>query len=94
MRNHPHVVASYLGSTREVIERSGPTPVLDAPPEGGTSMTQTDDATAPQFKAADEQVAYEDLGWFRRILAQVHELVQRRAVVAVLGAAARARSAR
>jgi ABC-type branched-subunit amino acid transport system ATPase component/branched-subunit amino acid ABC-type transport system permease component len=24
VRNHPHVVASYLGSTREVIERSGP----------------------------------------------------------------------
>jgi ABC-type branched-subunit amino acid transport system ATPase component/ABC-type branched-subunit amino acid transport system permease subunit len=31
VRNHPHVVASYLGSTREVIERSGPAPVL-----GGT----------------------------------------------------------
>jgi branched-chain amino acid transport system ATP-binding protein len=28
VRNHPHVVASYLGSTREVIERSGTTRVL------------------------------------------------------------------
>jgi ABC-type branched-subunit amino acid transport system ATPase component/ABC-type branched-subunit amino acid transport system permease subunit len=26
VRNDPHVVASYLGSTREVIERSGPAP--------------------------------------------------------------------
>ena len=32
IRNHPHVVASYLGSTREVIERSGPT--TTAAPEG------------------------------------------------------------
>ncbi len=31
VRNHPHVVASYLGSTRAVIERSGPT---SAEPEG------------------------------------------------------------
>jgi branched-chain amino acid transport system ATP-binding protein len=31
VRNHPHVVASYLGSTREVIERSDTTRVL-----GGT----------------------------------------------------------
>ena len=30
-------------------------------------MTQTE-TEAPQFKAADEQVAYEDLSWFRRIL--------------------------
>jgi ATP-binding cassette subfamily B protein len=30
-------------------------------------MTQTD-TEAPQFKAADEQVRYEDLSWFRRIL--------------------------
>ena len=27
--NHPHVVASYLGSSREVIERSGPGAVLE-----------------------------------------------------------------
>jgi ATP-binding cassette subfamily B protein len=30
-------------------------------------MTQTE-TEAPQFKAADEQVAYADLSWFRRIL--------------------------
>ena len=30
-------------------------------------MTQTE-TEAPQFKAADEQVAYKDLSWFRRIL--------------------------
>jgi branched-chain amino acid transport system ATP-binding protein len=32
VRNHPHVVASYLGSTRAVIERSGPT--ISTEPEG------------------------------------------------------------
>ena len=34
--NHPHVIASYLGSNREAIERSGAqsTKVLDATPEG------------------------------------------------------------
>ena len=69
VRNHPHVVASYLGSTREVIERSGPSQGFEhhRSGRGGTSMTQTE-TEAPQFKAADEQVAYEDLSWFRRIL--------------------------
>ena len=47
---------------RHVADRSG---------RGGTSMTQADTQSStetPQFKAADEQVRYEDLNWFRRIL--------------------------
>ena len=56
VRNHPHVVASYLGSTREVIERSGPSTGFEyhRSGRGGTSMTQTE-TEAPQFKAADER---------------------------------------
>ena len=60
----PHVVASYLGSTPEVIERSAPE--HHGSRRGGTSMTQAD-AHAPEFQAADRG-PQEDLGWFRTLL--------------------------
>ena len=50
--NHPHVVASYLGSTREVIERSGPSQVRAPPKWSRGHVHDADrDRTAPQFKA-------------------------------------------
>ena len=69
VRNHPHVVASYLGSTREVIERSGPSQVRAPPKLPREHVHDADrDRTRRSSRRADEQTAYEDLSWFRRIL--------------------------
>ena len=60
VREHPQVVASYLGSTREVIERSGPSSETTPRARGGPPMTQTD--RRPEFKAADNRSTWTSVG--------------------------------
>ena len=89
VRNHPHVVASYLGSTREVIERSGPSTHRSC--RGGTSMTQAD-THAPEFKAAD-RAARRDPRLVPALAPQVHELVHASRARRCSGRCSAARSA-